>query len=154
MKTRSSQATIKSEKAKFRLLGQQTGEYPNEPSAAILDTFPNRFPGRDYLITFDCPEFTSLCPVTNQPDYARLRIEYVPDALCIETKSLKFYLASYRNVRSFNEEIVNRVLDDLLTACKPRRMIVHGWFSPRGGISVTTQAAWPKDLAVRFLDGA
>jgi 7-cyano-7-deazaguanine reductase len=124
------------------LLGHPA-KFPEEPSVAILETFPNRNAERDYLITFECMEFTSMCPVTGQPDFAHLRIEYVADELCIETKSLKFYLASFRNTRSFNEAIVNRILDDLVAACRPRYALVHGEFSPRGGISVTVDAEHP-----------
>ena len=125
------------------LLGQGKAKYPALPSAAIIETFPNRFPKRSYSVRFDCADFTSLCPVTGQPDFARLRIEYIPGARCIETKSLKFYLASYRNTRSFNEEIVNRILDDLVAACSPQIMTVHGEFAARGGITLTVDAAHP-----------
>ena len=124
------------------LLGHPS-KFPEEPSVGILETFPNRNAQRDYLITFECMEFTSMCPVTGQPDFAKLRIEYIADKLCIETKSLKFYLASFRNTRSFNEAIVNRVLDDLVAACQPRYALVHGEFSPRGGIGVTVDAEHP-----------
>jgi 7-cyano-7-deazaguanine reductase len=88
-----------------------------------------------------------MCPVTGQPDFAGITIEYIPDKLCIESKSLKFYLASYRNTRSFNEEIVNRILEDLVTACQPRQAIVRGEFAPRGGISVSVDARYSDDLA-------
>ena len=138
-------------KAKYKnltLLGKAVDRYPAAPAAATLETFDNRYPSRDYWIQFDCPEFTSMCPVTGQPDFAAIRIDYVPDKLCIETKSLKFYLASYRNTRSFNEEIVNRILEDLIEACKPRRAIVHGKFAARGGISVTVDAAFPSDAEI------
>jgi 7-cyano-7-deazaguanine reductase len=127
----------------FRLLGRQGGAFPAAPTPSILETFPNRTPTRDYWITFDCKEFTSLCPVTGQPDFATIRIRYIADALCIETKSLKYYLASYRQTRAFNEEIVNRILDDLVAVCSPRRMIVSGRFSPRGGIQVSVDAEHP-----------
>jgi len=130
------------------LLGKAVDRYPAAPTAATLETFDNRYPSRHYWIQFDCPEFTSMCPVTGQPDFAAIRIDYVPDKLCIETKSLKFYLASYRNTRSFNEEIVNRILEDLIEACKPRRAIVHGKFAARGGISVTVDAAFPSDAEI------
>lgn len=135
--------TKPSPKAAFRLLGQSAAAYPPAPVSSTLETFPNRYPKRDYWIQFDCPEFTSMCPVTGQPDFAGIRIRYVPDTLCIETKSLKFYLASYRNTRSFNEEIVNRILEDLMAACSPRRMVVHGEFASRGGIRVTVDASFP-----------
>jgi 7-cyano-7-deazaguanine reductase len=132
----------------LKLLGKAAARHPSAPSAATIETFENRYPTRDYWIQFDSPDFTSMCPVTGQPDFAAIRIDYVPDKLCIETKSLKFYLASYRNTRSFNEEIVNRILDDLIKACKPRRAIVHGRFAARGGISVTVDAAFPADAEV------
>ena len=127
----------------LKLLGRSETHYPAKPSADILETFPNRYPQRDYWIRFDCAEFTSVCPVTGQPDFAKIRIEYIPGERCVETKSLKFYLASFRNTQAFNEEISNRILEDLVTACDPRRMIVHGEFSARGGISVTVDAAHP-----------
>ena len=127
----------------LKLLGRSETHYPTKPGADILETFPNRYPQRDYWIRFDCAEFTSVCPVTGQPDFAKIRIEYIPDELCVETKSLKFYLSSFRNTRSFNEEISNRILEDLVTACAPRRAIVHGEFAARGGISVTVDAAHP-----------
>lgn len=128
--------------SKLSLLGH-TAKFPEHPKAATLETFKNENARRDYWITFESHEFTSICPVTGQPDFARIRIEYVAGALCIETKSLKFYLASFRNTRSFNEVIVNRILDDLVEACQPRRMIVHGEFSARGGIAVTVDAEYP-----------
>ncbi len=130
----------------LKLLGKSVSQYPAAPLAATLDTFPNVHARRDYWIRFDCAEFTSMCPVTGQPDFARITIDYVPERLCVETKSLKFYLASYRQTKSFNEEIVNRILEDLVTACKPRRALVHGAFAARGGISVTVDAAYPDDL--------
>lgn len=112
-----------------------------------METFPNRSPNRDYWIQLDCPEFTSLCPVTGQPDFAQLEIHYIPGDRCVETKSLKFYLASFRNHPSFNEEVVNRILDDLVAACEPRRMTVTGSFGSRGGISLTVVASHPDDEA-------
>jgi len=127
----------------LKLLGRSVAKYPARPSASVLETFGNRSPGRDYWIRFDCPEFTSVCPITGQPDFAHLTISYVPDSRCIETKSLKFYLAAFRATRSFNEEVVNRILEDLVRACAPRRAIVHGRFGARGGISVTVQAEHP-----------
>ena len=133
----------------LKLLGRSETHYPTKPSADILETFPNRYPQRDYWIRFDCEDFTSLCPITGQPDFARLRIEYVPDARCVETKSLKFYLASFRNTASFNEEISNRIMEDLVTACEPRQILVHGEFAARGGISVTVDAAHPETALER-----
>ena len=129
----------------LQLLGRSEVRFPAKPDAKTLETFQNRYAQRDYWIRFDCPEFTSLCPVTGQPDFAKLRIEYVPGERCIETKSLKFYLASYRNTRSFNEEVSNRIMEDLVTACQPRRIRVHGEFAARGGVSVTVDVAHPAE---------
>ena len=126
------------------LLGRAGAEFPSKPDANVLETFENRFPQRDYHVRFDCSDFTSLCPITGQPDFAKIRIEYIPDQQCIETKSLKFYLAAFRNTRSFNEEVVNRILDDLVSACAPRRLMVHGEFAARGGITVTVDATFPE----------
>jgi len=125
------------------LLGRSENRLPSSPDEARLETFPNRNGCRSYRIDLDYPEFSSLCPVTGQPDSAELHISYVPDRLCLETKALKFYLASYRNLASFNEDIVNRILDDLSSACAPRRMSVRGRFSPRGGIRLTAEARYP-----------
>jgi 7-cyano-7-deazaguanine reductase len=127
------------------LLGRSQSSLPASPDEATLETFPNRSPQRDYWIQLDCPEFTSLCPVTGQPDFAHLEIRYVPGDVCVETKSLKFYLASFRNHPSFNEEVVNRILDDLVAACRPRKMTVTGEFGSRGGISLTVIASHPVD---------
>ena len=126
----------------FSLLGHES-RLPASPEEAKLETFANKSPGRAYTIELDCPEFSSLCPVTGQPDSAHIHINYVPAELCVETKSLKYYLASFRNLPSFNEEIVNRILDDLVEAIKPARMEVVGQFSPRGGISLTASASYP-----------
>ncbi|MHA3772056.1 preQ(1) synthase [Verrucomicrobiota bacterium sgz303538] len=125
----------------LKLLGTSGAPFPDQPATEILETFENRYPQRDYIIRFECADFTSLCPITGQPDFAKLQIEYVADRRCIETKSLKFYLASYRNSRSFNEEVANRILDDLVSVCAPRRMTVYGEFASRGGISVTVEAS-------------
>ena len=100
----------------------------------MLETFPNPNPERDYEIRFDCPEFTCLCPRTGQPDFATIRIRYVPGRLCVELKSLKLYLWSYRNQGAFHEAVTNRILDDLVSALAPRRMVVEGDFYVRGGI--------------------
>lgn len=105
-----------------------------------LEAFANPNPGRDYEIRFDCPEFTCLCPMTGQPDFATLRIRYVPDRLCVELKSLKLYLWSYRNEGAFHEAVTNRILDDLVAVLAPRRMSVEGDFFVRGGIHTTVVA--------------
>ena len=99
-----------------------------------LETFPNPAPERDYEIAFDCPEFTCLCPKTGQPDFATIRIRYVPDALCVELKSLKLYLWSYRDEGAFHEAVTNKILGDLVAAVAPRKMTVEGDFWVRGGI--------------------
>lgn len=111
-----------------------------------VETFPNPRPERDYLIAFDCPEFTCLCPLTGQPDFARIRIEYVPDRLCVELKSLKLYLWSFRDEGAFHEAVTNRILDDIVGAIAPRRMKVIGDFAVRGGITtiVTAEYEGPK----------
>jgi 7-cyano-7-deazaguanine reductase len=123
----------------MRLLGRASG-FPQEPSRDILDSFPNSHPGRDYIIRLDTEDFTSLCPVTGQPDFANLTIEYIPAKRCIETKSLKYYLAAFRNTPSFNEQIVNRILDELVAVCAPKKMTVTGEFASRGGLSLTVTA--------------
>ena len=125
------------------LLGRSEHRLPGSPDEAALETFPNRTPGRNYTIHLSQPDFSSLCPVTGQPDAAHIEIYYIPDQLCVETKSLKFYLASYRNHASFNEVIVNRILDDLVKACSPRQAVVRGRFAPRGGIQLTCEARFP-----------
>src|SRR5258708_10668156 len=96
------------------LLGRPVTHYPNAPSAKMIETFPNEYANRHYLIKFQCAVFTSLCPLTEQPDFAKITIEYVPAARCIQPKSFMFYIASYRNTRIFNEESVNRILDDVI----------------------------------------
>jgi len=115
---------------------------PTEPSKS-LETFPNPKPARDYTIAFECPEFTCLCPMTGQPDFATIRIEYVPDALCVELKSLKLYLWSYRNEGAFHEAVTNAILDDLVAAIRPRRAVVTGEFLVRGGIRTVVTARHP-----------
>jgi 7-cyano-7-deazaguanine reductase len=110
---------------------------------ATLETFPNPRPERDYQIDIRSPEFTSVCPKTGQPDFGEIRIEYVPEAACIELKSLKFYLNGYRNQGIFYEAATNKILDDLVAACRPRRMTVTGAFTARGGITTTVVAQFP-----------
>jgi len=125
------------------LLGRSEHRLPASPDEAVLETFPNRTPERNYTIHLSQPDFGSLCPVTGQPDAAHVEILYIPDERCVETKSLKFYLASYRNHASFNEAIVNRILDDLVKACAPKQAIVRGRFAARGGIQLTCEARFP-----------
>ncbi len=108
-----------------------------------LETFANPKPERDYEIRFETPEFTCLCPMTGQPDFATIRISYVPDGKCVELKSLKLYLWSYRNEGAFHEAVTNRILDDLVAALKPRRCEVVGDFLVRGGIHTVVVARYP-----------
>lgn len=115
---------------------------PTKPSRK-LKTFPNPNPERDYTIAMECPEFTCLCPMTGQPDFATFRIEYVPDRLCVELKSLKLYLWSYRNEGAFHEAVTNRILDDLVGALAPRRMKIEADFNVRGGIHTLVTVAFP-----------
>src|SRR5262245_32954570 len=107
------------------------------PSADQLETFPNPYPQRDYTIEIACPEFTSVCPKTGQPDFGTLTFTYVPDRVCVELKSLKLYLQQYRNVGAFYENVTNRILDDFVKACQPRRLTLVGSFTPRGGITTS-----------------
>lgn len=122
------------------LLGNSENRLPEKPSQDILERFENCRPDRDYWITLDAPEFSSLCPVTGQPDSAHLVVRYVPDKWCVETKSFKFYLAAWRNTAAFNEQVVNQILDDLVGICSPRTMEIQGAFGARGGISLTVDA--------------
>jgi 7-cyano-7-deazaguanine reductase len=108
-----------------------------------LETFPNPNPARDYEIRFDCPEFTCVCPMTGQPDFATIRIAYTPDQLCVELKSLKLYLWSFRNEGAFHEAVTNQILDDLVAALQPRKMEVVGDFFVRGGIHTVVVARHP-----------
>ena len=109
-----------------------------------IETFPNPCPNRDYVIRHTCPEFTSVCPKTGNPDFGTITVEYVPDALCIELKSLKLYYFSFRNEGIFYEAVVNRILDDLVKAVEPRRMTVTGEFNVRGGISSVVRADYER----------
>ena len=110
--------------------------------AATLETFPNPRPERDYEIDIRCPEFTSMCPKTGLPDFGEIRIQYVPGEACIELKALKYYLLEYRNKGIFYEAATNQILDDLVAACRPRRMTVTGAFSARGGIATNVVAEY------------
>lgn len=119
---------------------------PSQPSKS-LETFPNPKPDRDYEIRFNCPEFTCVCPKTGQPDFATIRISYVPDQTCVELKSLKLYLWSYRDEGAFHEAVTNKILDDLVAATSPRRMTIEGDFWVRGGIGTVVVATHVKDEA-------
>lgn len=110
----------------------------------IIERFDNPEPARDYEIVFDSPEFTCLCPLTGQPDFARIEIRYVPDRFCVESKSLKNYLWSYRNEGAFHEKVTNTIADDLVAALGPRKLVVTGHFNVRGGISTVVSVTHEK----------
>ena len=129
--------------AELTLLKRSSTKFPDSPDKARLEAFQNTSHKRDYWIELDCPEFTSLCPVTGQPDFGHITIRYIPDRLCLESKSLKLYLFSFRNYGTFHEEVVNRILDDLVRTVKPRKAVVTGRFNARGGISINVEAAHP-----------
>jgi 7-cyano-7-deazaguanine reductase len=133
----------KARPSKLTLLGHSEATLPTSPDEARLETFANPAPDRNYRIHFETDDFTSVCPVTGQPDFARIDIDYVPDRLCVESKSLKFYLASYRNEHAFNEAVTNRILDDFAKACAPREAVITAQFSARGGIALTVRVEYP-----------
>ena len=120
-----------------------------EDKIKLLETFENQNPERDYTVTHSAPEFTSLCPKTGQPDFAVIVIEYIPDKLCVELKSLKVYLNSYRNDGIYFESVTNKILDDLVKVCKPRYMVVTAEFNVRGGILSTVEVEYVDD---NFID--
>jgi 7-cyano-7-deazaguanine reductase len=134
--------TLRSKKpaatAGLTLLGSGSMPRLSSPDEAILESFPSPSP-RPYEVTFSTPEFTSLCPVTGQPDYATISIRYVPDKRCIESKSLKQYLGAFRNQAVFAEAITNRILSDVVAAVSPRSAVVIGDFAPRGGIGIRVE---------------
>ncbi|KAA6301569.1 MAG: NADPH-dependent 7-cyano-7-deazaguanine reductase [Candidatus Ordinivivax streblomastigis] len=116
-------------------LGKKT-EYKQEYAPEVLETFDNKHPGNDYWVRFNCPEFTSLCPITGQPDFATILINYIPNIRMVESKSLKLYLFSFRNHGAFHEDCVNIIMKDLIALMQPRYIEVTGLFTPRGGISI------------------
>lgn len=118
------------------LLGDTGVKYPTEYCPGILETFVNKHPGREYLVTFTCPEFTSLCPKTGQPDFAKIIINYIPRERMVESKSLKLYLFSFRNHGDFHEDCINIILNDLVSLMDPKYIEVKGIFTPRGGIAI------------------
>lgn len=118
------------------LLGNQKVEYLTDYSFDLLETFVNKHQDNDYFVKFNCPEFTSLCPITGQPDFATIYISYVPDVLMVESKSLKLYLFSFRNHGDFHEDCVNIIMKDLIKLMSPKYIEVWGKFTPRGGISI------------------
>ncbi|MGF6907071.1 preQ(1) synthase [Fusobacterium sp. PH5-44] len=118
------------------LLGNQNVAYPQDYAPEMLETFDNKHVGNDYFVKFNCPEFTSLCPITGQPDFANIIISYVPNIKMVESKSLKLYLFSFRNHGGFHEDCVNVIMKDLVKLMKPKYIEVWGKFTPRGGISI------------------
>ena len=124
------------------LLGAGKTKYPTDYSAELLEWFPNKHPEHDYLVTLDCPEFTSLCPKTGQPDFGHIIINYIPGHKMVESKSLKLYLFSFRNHGDFHEDCINIILKDLRALMDPRYIEVIGLFTPRGGISIRPYAQW------------
>jgi 7-cyano-7-deazaguanine reductase len=125
---------------------QRQPQIVTQPSKE-LQVFPNPNPERDYEIAFDCPEFTCLCPLTGQPDFASFEIRYVPDKLCVETKSLKLYLWSYRNEGAFHEKVTNDIASDLIRAMDPRHLTIEGTFFVRGGITTLVTVTHDKARA-------
>jgi 7-cyano-7-deazaguanine reductase len=119
-------------------LGSNGTRYAYDYDPSLLETFANKHPGNDYFVKFNCPEFTSLCPITGQPDFAEIRISYIPDRRMVESKSLKLYLFSFRNHGDFHEDCVNVIMKDLVKLMDPKYIEVTGIFVPRGGISI-----WP-----------
>jgi len=129
---------------KLTLLAKSETRFPDSPSLAFLETFDNMYKQRNYEITFNCPEFTSLCPVTGQPDFGDITVRYIPDELCVESKSMKIFLFSFRNHNTFHEEAVNKILDEIVDKAKPKWCEVVGEFRPRGGIALSVKAEFKK----------
>lgn len=118
------------------LLGNQKTVYSDDYTPEVLETFVNKHPDNDYMVTFNCPEFTSLCPITGQPDFAKILINYIPSERMVESKSLKLYLFSFRNRGDFHEDCINIIMKDLVKLMSPKYLEVKGIFTPRGGISI------------------
>lgn len=118
------------------LLGSQGTTYPSDYDPSLLETFENKHPDNEYVVTFDCPEFTTLCPKTGQPDFGHIYISYIPRERMVESKSLKLYLFSFRNHGDFHEDCVNIIMKDLCRLMDPKYIEVRGVFMPRGGISI------------------
>lgn len=126
---------IDREKEDLTLLGHRT-DYKQDYAPQVLESFENKHPENDYWVQFNCPEFTSLCPITNQPDFAEIIIKYLPDKQMVESKSLKLYLFSFRNHGAFHEDCINIIMKDLIQLMNPKYIEVIGLFTPRGGISI------------------
>ena len=126
----------KEETKDLTLLGNAKTKYPDKYDPSVLETFVNRHQGNDYFVKFNCPEFTCLCPITGQPDFATITISYVPGKRMVESKSLKLYLFSFRNSGDFHENCVNVIMKDLIALMQPKYIEVWGKFLPRGGLSI------------------
>lgn len=124
------------EEESLTLLGNKKTVYKQDYAPEVLETFVNKHPDNDYWVKFNCPEFTSLCPITGQPDFANIIISYIPDVRMVESKSLKLYLFSFRNHGDFHEDCVNIIMKDLIRLMDPRYIEVTGIFTPRGGIAI------------------
>ena len=124
------------EKENLTLLGNRSVPYTFDYDPTLLETFVNKHPQNDYFVKFNCPEFTSLCPITGQPDFATVYISYIPNERMVESKSLKLYLGSFRNHGGFHEDTVNTIMKDLIRLMDPKYIEVTGFFTPRGGISI------------------
>ena len=146
------------ERKELQQLGRPT-QYAFDYAPELLEAFDNQHPSRDYWVQFNCPEFTSLCPITGQPDFAEIRILYIPDGKMVESKSLKLYLNSFRNHGDFHEDCINIILDDLVALMHPRYIEVTGIFVPRGGISIYPYVNYGQpgtkyeQMAVRRMEG-
>ena len=125
----------------LQALGKKT-EYRSTYAPEVLEAFQNKHPENDYWVRFNCPEFTSLCPITGQPDFAEIRINYMPGEKMVESKSLKLYLFSFRNHGDFHEDCINKIMKDLIALMDPKYIEVTGIFTPRGGISIWPFANW------------
>ncbi len=140
----------------LKALGQKTG-YRQDYAPEVLEAFENKHPDNDYWVRFNCPEFTSVCPITGQPDFAEIRISYIPDRRMVESKSLKLYLGSFRQHGAFHEDCVNIIMKDLIRLMDPKYIEVTGFFTPRGGISIHPYANYGRpgtpwaDLAFKRL---
>lgn len=134
----------KREKENLSLLGNKNTKYPDNYAPEMLETFENKHQENDYFVKFNCPEFTSLCPITGQPDFATIYISYIPDVKMVESKSLKLYLFSFRNHGDFHEDCVNIIMKDLIRLMDPKYIEVTGIFTPRGGISIWPYANYGK----------
>ena len=132
------------EKENLTKLGSSGTSYPVTYDPGVLESFSNKHPGNDYFVKFNCPEFTSLCPITGQPDFATVYISYVPDQKLVESKSLKLYLFSFRQYGDFHEDVVNVIMKDLIRLLEPKYIEVWGKFLPRGGISIYPFANYVK----------